>query len=118
MDKIFIKDLVVYGVIGVHEWERQKPREIILNIVIFVDLQESGTSDDILDTIDYGMVVEKVKTCVENAERKTIEALAADIADVCLDIPKVLSVRVNLEKPGAIQNVGSVGVEIERSWKE
>ena len=29
MDKVIIKDLLVRGVIGIHEWEREKPQDIL-----------------------------------------------------------------------------------------
>jgi len=118
MDRIYIKDLVVYGIIGVHDWERQKPREIIINLTLYTDLRISGQRDDIVDTIDYSTVAEKVRALTESAGCLTVEALAADIARLCLDIPKVLSVRVNVEKPGAIQFSRTVGVEIERSQEK
>ncbi len=37
MDKIFIKDLLVRGIIGVHDWERQKPQDILINVTAFAD---------------------------------------------------------------------------------
>jgi len=115
MDRIYISDLVLYGIIGVHDWERQKPRDIVINLTIFANLQKPGHSDDIGDTIDYSMVAKKVKTLVESTEHQTLESLAEDIAGLCLEIPKVFSVRVNVEKPGAVQFSRTVGVEIERS---
>jgi FolB domain-containing protein len=118
MDRIYLKDLVVYGIIGVHDWERQKPREIIINLTLYADLRKPGQSDDIEDTIDYGTVAEKVRALAENTECLTIEALAEDIAQLCLDIPKVMSVRVGVDKPGAIRYSRTVGVEIERSREE
>jgi dihydroneopterin aldolase len=52
---------------------------------------------------------------VEGAQRYTVEALAADIAGLCLKEKGVESVRVRVEKPGAVRFSRSVGVEIERS---
>jgi FolB domain-containing protein len=115
MDQICIRDLIVYGILGVHDWERQNPRRIVINLTIYTDLQKAGHTDDIGDTVDYSEVAKKVKALVEKAERYTIEALAEDIAALCLEIPKINSVRVNVEKPGAIQHSRAIGVEIERT---
>jgi dihydroneopterin aldolase len=52
---------------------------------------------------------------VEKVQRYTVEALATDIAGMILEDPKVVSVRVRVEKPGAVRFSKSVGVEIERS---
>ena len=43
-----------------------------------------------------------------------MEALAADLAKLCLEEPGVHAVRVRVEKPGAVRFAKAVGVEIER----
>ena len=48
----------------------------------------------------------------------TVEALAADLAQLCLEVPRVEKVRVRVEKPGAVRFSRSVGVEIERTKEE
>ena len=45
----------------------------------------------------------------------TVEALANDLAKVCLQEDGVQTVIVRVEKPGAVRFAESVGVEIERS---
>jgi dihydroneopterin aldolase len=60
-------------------------------------------------------VAKKVLAHAESAQRFTVEALAADLARLCLEEPGVEKVRVRVEKPGAVRFTGSVGVEIERS---
>ncbi len=114
MDQIFIKDLVARGIIGVNEWEREKPQEIIINIVLFTDLHKAGMSDDLQESVDYGSVAKKVLVYTETTQRLTVEALATDLASLCLEEPQVEKVRVRVEKPGAVQSSRSVGVEIER----
>ena len=118
MDQIFITDLVARGIIGVNESEREKPQEILINIVLFGDLNQAGTSDDIEDTINYRTVAKKVQAHAESARRLTVEALAADLARLCLEEPGVKKVRVRVEKPGAVRFSRSVGVEIEREKRE
>jgi FolB domain-containing protein len=114
MDQIFIKDLVAHGIIGVNAWEREKPQEIVINIVLFTDLHKAGRSDNIQDSVDYRSVTQKVLAHAETAQRLTVEALAADLASLCLEEPHVEKVRVRVEKPGAVGSSRSVGVEIER----
>jgi FolB domain-containing protein len=64
--------------------------------------------------VDYRSVAKKVLTHVEKTKRLTVEALAADLAQLCLDESRVGKVRVRVEKPGALRFSRSVGVEIER----
>src|SRR5688500_6296947 len=118
MDQVFIRDLVGRGIIGVNDWEREKPQEILINIVLFADLHEAGNSDDIQDSVNYRTIAKKVLTHSETAQRQTVEALAADIARLCLEEPGVQKVRVRLEKPSALRFSRSVGVEIERTKQD
>jgi dihydroneopterin aldolase len=47
-----------------------------------------------------------------------VEALAADLARICLEAAGVEKVRLRVEKPGAVRFSRSVGVEIERTKPE
>lgn len=114
MDKVIIKDLVARGVIGVYDWERVKPQEILINIVLFGDLTKAGETDNIDDSINYKTVAKGAQSLAENCERMTVEALANDIINYCLETKGVKKVLVRVEKPGAVRFANSVGVEIER----
>ncbi len=115
MDKTIIKDLKVRGIIGIEDWERKKPQEILINIVLYSDQQRAAETDDIADCVNYRTVAKKIGHHAETAERLTVEALASDIARLCLSEPHVHKVQVRVEKPGAVRFAKSVGVEIERS---
>ncbi|MCL5428688.1 MAG: dihydroneopterin aldolase [Chloroflexi bacterium] len=114
MDKILIKDLLVRGIIGINDWERENPQDILINIEIEADLSEAGASDNIEDSINYRTLTKRVIAHAESANRLTVEALAADLAAICLEEPGAQKVRVRVEKPGALRFAKSVGVEIER----
>jgi FolB domain-containing protein len=118
MDQVFITDLVARGIIGVNDWEREQPQDILINIVLFTDLHQAGHSDDVHDSVDYRLVAKKVRGQAETAKRLTVEALAADLAQLCLEVPGVEKVRVRVEKPGAVRFSRSVGVEIERAKED
>lgn len=115
MDKILIQDLVARGIIGINQWEREKPQEILINLTIFFDLHKVGASDEIDDTINYRDISRQVITHAETAQRLTVEALASDLARLVLQDKRIEKVLVRVEKPGAIRFCRSVGVEIERS---
>lgn len=115
MDKTFIKDLVARGVIGINDWEREKPQEILINITAFSDTRAAADSDDLADCVDYRALAKKAQHYAETAARFTVEALANDIADICLEQKGVEKVIVRVEKPGAVRFSKSVGVEIERA---
>ncbi len=114
-DRIEIKDLLLRGILGINDWEREKPQDILLNLTLFADLGAAGISDDIQDTVNYRTLSKQVIEHVEGSARQTVEALAADVARICLSDPRVARVRVRIEKPGALRFARSVGVEIERT---
>lgn len=118
MDQIFIRDLVARGIIGINAWEREKPQEILINILIHADLHHAGQSDNIQDSVNYRTVTKKVLKYAETSGHYTVEALAANLARLCLEEPGVQKVRITVEKPGAVRFAKSVGVEIERTQED
>ena len=115
MDHVIIKDLLARGIIGIKDWEREKPQEILINLDLYTDLRKAGGTDNISDCVNYRTVAKKVLAHAESANRFTVEALANDLANICLEDPKVEKVLVRVEKPGAVRFARSVGVEIERT---
>ncbi|MBN2053946.1 dihydroneopterin aldolase [bacterium] len=113
-DVIVIKDLLVRGIIGINTWERQVLQDIIINLTIHADLRKVGDTDEIKHGVNYRSITKRVIELVEKARRFTVEALAADIAKICLAFEGVTSVRISVEKPGALRFARSVGVVIER----
>jgi FolB domain-containing protein len=118
MDKIIIRDLLVRGIIGVNDWEREQAQDILINITAFADTRRAGETDDIRDCVNYRTLSKKAQNLAETAERMTVEALANDLAKICLSEPRVQKVIVRVEKPGAVRFSASVGVEIERRRDE
>ena len=117
-DRIVIRDLLARGVLGINDWEREQTQDILINLTLFCDLRRAGFSDDIADTVNYRTVTKGILAMVESSTRYTVEALAADIAELSLREPGVVRVRVRVEKPGALRFARSVGVEIERARAE
>ena len=118
MDKVFIQDLLVRGVIGIRAWEREVKQEILLNVTVYTDTVPAAESDNITDWVDYSALAKRVQAHAETAKRLTVEALANDLAKICLETPLVRKVVVRVEKPGAVRFAKSVGVEVERKRDE
>lgn len=115
MDKILIKDLRLQIILGIYARERTSPQEVVINITIFTDTRVAAASDNITDCIDYEKIANQVKNHAEVAQRQTVEALAEDIANICLAAPGAQKTLVKIEKTEAISFTASVGVEIERT---
>ena len=118
MDKVIISDLLVRGIIGVNDWERKRAQDILINAILFTDTRQAGETDSILDCVDYSVMSKKLQAHAESVNRRTVEALANDLAKICLETKGVQRVILRVEKPGAVRFAKSVGVEIERSHEE
>jgi len=117
-DLIIIRDLLLRGVIGVNDWEREVEQDILINLTLTTDLRAAGGSDDIEDTVNYRTLTKRIIDHVESHAPYTVEKLAQDLADLCLAEVGVQRARVRVEKPGALRFARSVGVEIERSRQD
>ena len=115
MDKVIIKNLLARGIIGVNDWERHRAQNILINLTLFTDTRRAAETDSINDCVNYSTMSKKVLAHAESANRETVEALANDLAKLCLEENGVQKVIVRVEKPGAVRFAESVGVEIERS---
>ncbi len=102
------------GILGVNEWERKNPQTILINVVIFTDTTRAASTDNLADCVNYRTLAKRLQAHAENSARFTIEALANDLANICLTENMVEKVVVKVEKPGAVRFSRSVGVEIER----
>jgi len=114
MDKILITNLRAHGIIGVYDEERVTPQEILINITLYTDTRHAAETDSLENCINYDALSQKIRAHAENARRLTVEALAEDIAKICLAEVGVKKTLVRVEKPEAIDFVENVGVEILR----
>src|SRR5688572_30415950 len=115
LDQVVIRDLLVRGVIGIHDWERKTRQDVLVNLTVFCDTRAAAASDSIVDAVDYRALSKRVIEHVEKGSPKLVERLAEEIAGLCLEVPAAERVRVRVEKPGAVRFAASVGVEIERA---
>ena len=114
MDSIFISELKVKTKLGVPTWERMVAQTIILVIEIGYDLSAAGKSDGIADTIDYGAVVARIRSTLDEHSFQLVEALAEHICQLILKEFGALSVKIKVAKPGILAGLKTLGVVIER----
>lgn len=114
MDRILIKDLLVRCVLGLSPEERREKQDVLISIALITDLEKPGRSDRFEDTVDYRAVKKAVLAAAESSSFQLVEALAEQVAAICLSHQRVQRVQVTVEKPGALRFARSVAVEIER----
>eukprot|EP01047_Picozoa_sp_COSAG01_P000016 COSAG01_NODE_1_length_100484_cov_170.446142_16_plen_123_part_00 len=113
-DSIFIKDLLVRGVIGIYDWERKVQQDILINAEMSFDTQKAGSSDDMNDSLNYKSVCKRIIAFVEVNQPYLIEKLINDLAKTLILEFKIEKIILSIEKPGALRFAKSVGIRIER----
>ena len=117
-DRILIKDLLLRAILGINPEERRNRQDVLINIALYADTRAAGLSDDIADAVNYRTITKRVIALVEGSQFYLVEKMAAEIAAICLEDPRVERARVRVEKPGALRFARSVGIEIERGRDE
>src|SRR3546814_17029222 len=72
MDKVFIRGLQIDTIIGVHGWQRQLPRPLILNLEMGVDTRDAAASDQVRDSVGYDAVAPAVRRVAVQQQRELL----------------------------------------------
>ncbi len=114
-DRVFVRGLELYCVIGVQDWERQVKQKVRIDLAMASGCRDAASGDDPAATLDYRAVSKRVQRLVEGSSFKLVETLAEAIAGTILEeFPRAGSVTVRVAKPGAVRFAEEVGVEITR----
>ncbi len=82
-DKILINKLKVFANHGVFEFEKQNGQEFVFSCEIFTDLQCSGLTDKLDDTVNYAAVCELIKKI---ATENCFDLLESVAEKICMEI--------------------------------
>jgi dihydroneopterin aldolase len=115
MDLIFIEGFIGETVIGIHESELDRPQPVVIDLHAGVPHARACDTDRIGDTIDYGVVAERLRRLLVEHRHSLLEAFAENIAEILIGEFGARWVRVKVVKPRKFADVDAVGVQIERS---
>lgn len=115
LDRIFIRDLLVRGIVGIKPDERANRQDILVNVTMWADTWPAAASDDIADAVNYRTVSKAIIAHIEQASPFLVERLASDLARLCFESDgRIQAVEITVEKPGALRFARSVGLTIYR----
>ena len=109
---VFIKDFIIQETIGIHEHEKMKKQKIKFNIVVNVNQNTVPDEKDIKSIVDYEKITNKLENLAKNKKYNFLESLAEDSFKEIFEDKRINSVKIKIEKPDAIKNADSVGVEV------
>lgn len=114
MDLIFIHELRLETIIGVHPHERLARQTLMLDLELGADLRPAAATDRLNDTLDYQAVARRIGELASISHVQLVETLAERIAELLLGEFAVPWLRLTLRKPGALPEAREAGVCIER----
>ena len=109
---VFIKDFIIEEIIGFYESEKIKKQKIQFNVVLDIDHRTIPNEKDEKSIVDYEKITKKLEQLVKNQKYNFLESLAEDSFEEIFKDKRINSVKIKIEKPEAIKNAGSVGVEV------
>lgn len=115
MNTIFLSEVRVETILGVPDWERLTAQTIVLDIEIGMPHNRACQTDAIADTIDYGLVVARIRQSLAEQSFRLVEALAEHVCHIILNEFGAPWVKLKVAKPGILPGVKSLGVVIERA---
>ena len=114
-DIIYIHALRVRTVIGILPHERAAKQTLIINCELGTDTRAAGASDDIQQALDYAAICADITAYAANSRYGLLEAFAEHLAAHLLAAyPLAANVRLDIQKPGALEATREVGLRIYR----
>lgn len=113
-DLIRVIDLEVQAHIGVPDAEREHAQKLLISLEMSVDsFARAAARDDVLLTVNYFEVTERVKKLVAQRPRKLIETLAEEMAADLLKTFAMQKLKLEIKK-FVLPDARYVSVRIER----
>lgn len=100
-DRIVISGIEVYAYHGVLDEEQAEGQLFAVDVEIEVDMAAAAASDDIEDTVDYGLLADRIHQRVADERWNLIERVADRVIDLVLEDERVQAATVTVHKPQA-----------------
>jgi dihydroneopterin aldolase len=116
-DRISLRGLRARGYHGVFEFERTEGQDFVVDVVLTFDTAAAALTDDLSDTVDYGVLAHGLVGVIEGEPVALLETLAERLAALCLGDARVVAAEVTVHKPQAPipYSFDDVAVTITRS---
>jgi dihydroneopterin aldolase len=95
---------------GANPGERDAPQEFVVDLDVVV---EQDDRDDLDDTLDYRVIVQTVRECIQGSSFVLVETLADAVAREVYGLPRVVRVNATVHKPGAARSLDVDDVSVE-----
>lgn len=108
---LFVRDYIIEAYVGIYNHEYNKKQKLRLNLN--VEAVKDRNLIDITNCFSYDIILDAIAYLTKNKHIELLEVFAAEICDIILSHPLVLSVKISVEKLELV-NAG-VGIELFRT---
>ena len=115
---VFIKNFIIEEIIGIHAHEKAKKQKIKFNIVMEVEQHTVPDEQNIKSIVDYEKITDSLKNLTKRKRYNFLESLAEDSFKEIFEDKRINSVKIKIEKPDAIKNAESVGIEVFKTRED
>jgi len=113
--KVFIKDLILNILVGIHSFEKKKKQRVKFNIEILTNPYVSPNRKDLSSILNYEEVVMKIEQLTDSDHHELLEDLAENIFNMIFKNKLVKKINLKLEKLDILKKTKSVGIEVSKT---
>jgi dihydroneopterin aldolase len=114
LNTVIIRELRLKAWVGLYRHEKIAPQTIAIDLEIDLPNDRAFETGKVADTIDYGVVVKRIKDLLAEERFGLVESLAERIAGLILKEFQAPRVKLSIAKLGVLPEARYVGVTIER----
>ena len=115
LDTIFIENIVTQAVIGIHAFEKAAPQKLIISVELGIDIRQAAEVDNLEHALDYDAISRFIDNYVQASHFELIETLTENLVLELFQHFSMQTIKLRLQKPGAISYTQKVGLVISRS---
>lgn len=116
-DKIKVTGIEGLGYHGLYDSEREIGQPFVVDVVLKLDLEKAGQTDEIQYTVDYNDIAQLIYNEIVGPPMKLLETMAEKICQkIFAAYPSIEEIEVTVHKPRAPISVpfGDVSITIKR----
>jgi dihydroneopterin aldolase len=104
--------------VGCYQWEKDLPRDLIVELTLRVDCQQAGLRDDLKQGFNYEPLGKRLLEFCEGGPFGLVEAVSEGVARICVEEFDQDWVRVSVTKRESLPAMDGVTVTIERTRED
>ena len=113
--KIIIENFITQSTIGIHDYEREAPQELIINLTVDYDFSDAIKFDDIKHTIDYAKLSQDLDNYIKKSKFFLLETLAHHCIELIFKTTIGTRALIEIKKYHVVESIDAVGVSMERT---